>query len=239
VSRRVQGEPEKVDFGALPARAPLGVPYRFEKGELKVPPHKLKIIRKELGKVLVAQKMTCRKISSIFGQVRSSLMALPFLRVVTDQLMVFSNFNLEKGWDHQIFIPQALKDQIKELKTLLDPELGRPFREKPTRILFSDSSDLAWGGIDQTSGSMVQNFWREKKSWHINLKELEAASSTIMSLASPGDSVLLHVDNTVTLSYLRKQGGKKLHLNALLKPLLLWCLKHKVQFQVNWVPSEK
>jgi len=57
---------------------------------------------------------------------------------------------------------------------------------------------------------MVQNFWREKSFWHINLKELQAASSTIMSLASPGDSVLLHVDNTVALSYLKKQGGKNL-----------------------------
>ena len=158
--------------------------------------------------MLLAQKMSCRKISSILGQVRSCLVALPFLRVVTDQLMVFSNLHTRRGWDHQNVIPQALKDQIKELKALLDPELGRPFHEKVTRVLYSDSSDLAWGGLDQNSGQMVQNFWRDKKLWHINLKELEAAASTIMSLASPGDSVLLNVDNTVTLSYLRKQGGK-------------------------------
>ena len=70
-------------------------------------------------------------------------MALPFLRVVTDQLMGFTSLSVEKGWDHQIFIPQALKEQIKELKVLLDPELGRPFHEKATKILYSDNSDLA------------------------------------------------------------------------------------------------
>ena len=58
-----------------------------------------------------------------------------------------------------------------------------------------------------------------------------------MSLAKPGESILLNVDNTVAFSYLKKQGGKKVHLNTILKPLLLWCLQHKVQIKVNWVPT--
>ena len=56
VPRGVQGEPEKVNFGAMSISSPLGVPYRLGKGGVKGTPHKLKAIRKDLGKILVAQK---------------------------------------------------------------------------------------------------------------------------------------------------------------------------------------
>jgi hypothetical protein len=86
---------------------------------------------------------------------------------------------------------------------------------------------------------MVQEFWREQSTLHINQKELVAAVATIKSLAKPRETVVLHVDNQVTYSYLKKWGGRKIYLNQVLKPLLYWCQEKEITFQVNWVPSQK
>ena len=66
---------------------------------------------------------------------------------------------------------------------------------------------------------MVHDFWRKKRTLHINYKELEAAVATVKSLVQPGESVKLCVDNTVAYSYLKKWGGRVQGLNSVLKPL--------------------
>jgi hypothetical protein len=219
----------------------LGFVVNLEQGQLEVPSHKLKTIRKELGKVILAEKMTCRKMSSILGQIRSYLVALPFLRLVTQRLLRFSQSHMENGWDHSIYIPQDLKEEIHSLKTFLEPGKGRPFIQEAKRTLHSDSSTWAWGGMDtspQGGGGIIQDFWRKNHVLHINTKELMAAASTVQSFARPGETVLLNVDNQVALSYLKKWGGgRKDYLNKILEPLFQWCWENRVQLQVQWVPS--
>ena len=124
----------------------LGIGINLEQGRLEVPGGKLKSIRKELGKLLKCQALTCRKMASILGQVRSFLVALPFLRLVTDQLACFSNLHEIHGWDHKVQVPESLKTQVRELEDLLVPGLGRPFYSPVDRELHSDSSTHAWGG---------------------------------------------------------------------------------------------
>ena len=73
---------------------------------------------------------------------------------------------------------------------------GRTFDGKTSvRELHSDSSQEAWAGVDVTTGALVQEFWRNKRSLHINVKELEAAINTVQSLAKPKEHVTLKVDN--------------------------------------------
>ena len=45
----------------------LGMVLDFEKGVVEVPPHKLKAIQKELGKLVTHQRLTCRKSGQYFG----------------------------------------------------------------------------------------------------------------------------------------------------------------------------
>ena len=87
-------------------------------------------------------------------------------------------------------------------------KLGRAghFGKKEDRELHSDSSTWAWAGLDLKSGRFVQDFWEERAQWNINVKDLEAAISTVMSLAQEKETVLLSVDNTVTYYYLTKGG---------------------------------
>jgi hypothetical protein len=215
----------------------LGFILNLAEGKLEVPPSKLKIIRKELGKVLMAKSLTCRKMSSILGQIRSYLVALPFLRLVTQRLLKFSQSHHTNGWDFSVQIPQDLKEEIRSLKKNLEPGLGRPFAQAPSRFLASDSSTWAWGGVETTQKSFIQDFWRHDHVLHINEKELRAAVSTIQSFAKPGETIRLNVDNQVALSYLKKWGGRKNYLNKILEPLFQWCWEKQVQLDVQWVPQ--
>ena len=69
----------------------LGFTLDLKKGALEISTEKLKSIRKELGKVVLAEKMSCRKMAAILGQVRSCLVALPCLRAFSDQFVKFVN----------------------------------------------------------------------------------------------------------------------------------------------------
>jgi hypothetical protein len=215
----------------------LGFVLNLKDGRLEVCPQKLKLVRKELGKLVVCSKITCRKMAAILGSVRSFLVALPFLRAFTDTMVELVNLQQTFGWDHQVQIPPSLKSQLGDIKVLLQAWQGRDFRKSPNRDLHSDSSSFAWGGVDTQQGTFVQEFWRKDGHLHINVKELQAAVNTVQSLAKRGDVVTLSVDNTVALSYLQKGGGKLCHLNEIVRPFLWWCLKNQVQLQPQWVPS--
>ena len=123
----------------------LGFVLNLKQGLLQVPIPKLKTIRRELGKLLLAKQLSCRKMASILGQVRAYLPAIPPLRLVTDTLAEFAARAQVMGWDHTIPIPQEVKDQVRELKEFLLPDKGRPFVGPTTSTLHSDSSTHALG----------------------------------------------------------------------------------------------
>ena len=166
----------------------LGFSVDFKTGRLQVPKEKMKAIRKELGKILTHTEMSCRKMAAILGATRAFLMAMPFLRAFTDQLVQFVNQQETKGWDQKLPIPPFLKEQVKEMSLVMEMWKGRNFQGKiAVRELHSDSSQEAWAGVDITNGSVIQEFWRDKSGLHINVKELEAAINTVKSLAKPGE----------------------------------------------------
>ena len=148
--------------------------------------------------------------SAILGQIRANLLALPFLRAFTSLLTTFLQEKAHDPWDAKHFISQEMKDQIRNVRFLMENWSGRPFPVKATRVLHSDSSTLGWGGLDPRTGEKIQEFWREEKVLHINVKEMEAAINTVRSLAKPGETVQLCVDNQVIYYYLQKGGGRKI-----------------------------
>ena len=89
----------------------LGFTVDLKKGLLQVPQEKLKIVQKELGKLLTHWTMSCRKMAAILGATKRFLMAMPFLRAFTDQLARFVNQQEKLGWDKKLQIPAMLKDQ--------------------------------------------------------------------------------------------------------------------------------
>jgi hypothetical protein len=85
----------------------LGFDLDLLHGQLCVPQHKLKSLRKDLGKLLTKHSLTCRRMAAILGVARSFLFPMPFLRAFTDHLMGFVNQNQVWGWDSEIPIPPS------------------------------------------------------------------------------------------------------------------------------------
>lgn len=187
----------------------LGLQVDLERGLLQVPTAKLKSVRKELGKFLTQSTMTCRKAAAILGQVRSFLTALPCLRAFTDLLVQFVDQHSSHGWDTKLPILTQVKDQVREMGTLLKSWEGRSFNHhSAVRKIHSDSSDQGWGAVDLTSGSKLQEFWRSEKGLHINIKELKAAISATKSLAKGGGNSFSVHRQSSSLQLLEKRRGE-------------------------------
>ena len=189
----------------------LGFQINFQAGKLQITPQKVKGLKKELGKFVKKTVMSKRQVAAILGQVRSNLVAMPFLRAFTGLLVKFLAESSNHPWDSKHIIPNTIKDQLKEVKFLLENWSGRNFPQNPTRFLHSDSSTHGWGGLDIQNGNFIQEFWRDMEGppLHINKKELIAAINTIKSLSKEGETVSLSVDNQVIYYYLTTGGGRK------------------------------
>ena len=183
--------------------------------------------------------MSARKMASILGSVRAYLPAFPFLRAFTDQMVTFVNQHHHHSWDKKHSVPLVLKEQVLEVKDLMIQWTGRPFFTKENRlVLHSDSSHFQWAGINLATQEIIQDWWRDKVSLHINHKELLAAMSTVKSFAPPKSKITLCVDNIVTFSYLSKSGGRLPHLNCLVRPFLHWCQEKKIDLELQLVKSQ-
>ena len=122
-----------------------------------------------------------------------------------------------------------------------------------TATLTSDASDAGWGGyIDlppnqpaawpppplETSG-----FWsRAESERSINWREATAVSLTLQSfqrqlLAAHVSHLLVRCDNTTTVAYLRRLGGRHRHLAQATEPVVRFCLRHHIHLTVEHLPG--
>ena len=156
--------------------------------------------------------MSKRQVAAILGQVRSNLVAMPFLRAFTGLLVKFLAESSNHPWDSKHIIPNTIKDQLKEVKFLLENWSGRNFPQNPTRFLHSDSSTHGWGGLDIQNGNFIQEFWRDmegpppphkQKRAHCSYKHykksLKGRGNCILVSGQPGN---------ILLPYKRGGGGK-------------------------------
>ena len=134
--------------------------------------------------------MSPRQMAAILGNVRSFFTVMSFLRAFTDQMCEFVNLSQRHTWDEKLLIPNHLRLQITEDKNTILSWTGRPFTETSNQTLYSDSSSHGWAGIYPHSIKLVHEFWRGKVDWHINIKELLAATHTVLSLARPGHTIV-------------------------------------------------
>jgi hypothetical protein len=214
----------------------LGFTLNFLTGRLEVPSHRVKSLRKELGKFLLKKSMAKRQVAAILGKIRSMLVALPFLRGFTDTLVRFLRLKGESPWDSKYDITEDIREQLREVRGILESWSGRCFSQAVQQRLHSDASSLGWGGIDLVSRQVLHEFWRGREG-HINMKELLAAINTVKGLGRPNTVVEITVDNQVVYWYLAKGGGRKEEFNGLLRPFWRWLELKNVDLRVRWVPS--
>lgn len=110
----------------------------------------------------------------------------------------------------------------------------------PDIILFTDSSNIGWGGVNQTNGTETNGQWTiEERENHINVLELKAALLSVQSLCSDvtNKHVRINLDSTVAISYISKMGGRKPTLNSLARELWLWCKERSIWVSASHIPG--
>ena len=105
---------------------------------------------------------------------------------------------------------------------------------------FSASSFAGYGAYDD-QGHYIQHQWSSSElEWHINFQELYGAVAALQSMATPGDHVLLRIDNTTAEAYLRKRGGtKSAKLSKLAVKAGKWMLENNIRLSLQHVSSEE
>ena len=110
---------------------------------------------------------------------------------------------------------------------------------RPDLVLYTDASDSGWGaslGSDHLSG-----WWsRHVSLYSINHRELLAVFLAIRGFLPllRGQTVSLFTDNTVALSYLRKEGGTRSStLNEVAQAVLRLCEASDVRLLPQFVPG--
>ena len=202
-----------------------GVTADFSNGSFCIPSYKRKSYRRELGQLLTRTHVSLRKLASVFTRVRSLLVCFPGLRVLSDHLVSLVQTASFVGYETVVAIPGDVKAQVCMCKSYLSSWEERPMEGRLfTRSIAVDASGLELAAIDtMTAVQQAHAFVQDPHTLHRNEKELLAADLGACRLCLPSDVVELTVGNSVSFYYIKKQKGRKSHLNDLLSPLLLFC----------------
>ena len=179
----------------------LGMLLDFATGKVEVPP-KVENYTEGTWKVAKGILSHLQKSGQHFGPSQELFGGPSFLMLVTDQLLDFTSLNRQGGWTNDCSFRRNSRHKSENWKHTCTLGLEEIFQKELKGICTPTA--LSWpGGAGHVYGKIGAEFWREKKTLHINYKELEAAVATIKSLANPGEVVELCVDNTVAYSYLK------------------------------------
>lgn len=116
----------------------------------------------------------------------------------------------------------------------------RILRPAPTVEVFTDASDLGWGGCVRrytTNGRWTS----EESCLHINAKELKAILFTLQSFACllKGCHVKVMCDNTTAIAYVNEMGGtKSLVCNSICIDIWNWCISKDIWVTCAHIPGK-
>ena len=233
------GQPAKVSFGTFTGNPSSRVYHQLQRRKVGDPKGKNKASQKGIGKNSHLPKHDLQKNGSHFGNCQKFSDSSPIFEGFFRPNGAMCETGKPGGLGFPFTGPLNLATRGQETQNsnsrMARKAVSRQGSHKgtPFRCL-----KLGLGGLDSTSGKQVQEFWREYKCLHINVKEIKAAVHTVQALAKQGEMVHLNVDNSVCWAYLRKGGGRLSHLNALLRPFFNWCQEKQVQLKVSLVPSK-
>jgi len=141
-----------------------------------------------------------RVLASFAGLAEASGLALPLARFMLRAL--YDDLKRRRGWGGAVLLSSQSRADLRWWTQLAgSPAIGRAIWKSPeTRHIWSDASDVGWGGALQANlrQSPAHGFWSPSEfPWHITLKELVAVRKTVEHFLPylRGHRVCLHEDN--------------------------------------------
>ena len=201
---------------------------------------------KDTARGLLREKfVTVRKLAKFLGMVTALAHAVLPWRLRSRATLAFKNnvFKVLKKWDAPVTLTEESKLELRTWINCLQDWNGRLINEeKPSWTTVSDSSATGFGGLSRAEDFITAQAWEGSNlGRHSTRLETSAAVRVIREfilLKDLKDGALLHEsDNTTTVSYLNKQGGRVKEISTEVEDLWKFCLDRNIVIHSNHVPG--
>jgi len=193
---------------------------------IELPQEKQLRISNKCIECLQKDKLSIQILSELIGNMIAAVPACKIGLLYTRQLEIekIAALRVHNGnYNAKMQLSREAKQDIKWwLKHL--PNFRQSLSRKPIdHVVFTDASLIGWGA--ECSGLEAKGTWPAELNGvaHINLLELYAVFFGLKSLIKEnGKHILLRVDNTTSLSYIKRFGGCKSDLHLIAKMIWQW-----------------
>ena len=175
-----------------------------------------------------------RELARIAGTIISAALAVgPISRLLTRQM--YFAIETRSAWDYIIHFPPSLLQELKFWYCNIDCLNGYSIRPPLAThtVLFSDASDIAFGGFSATlDGSVVSGMWEsEDIGQSSTFRELKAIFYVLLSYVAQlkHKRVKIFTDNQAAARIVAI-GSSKSHLQALAMDIFNLCLANSIRF---------
>jgi hypothetical protein len=220
-----------------------------------LPFEKLKKIQQKMRKVIklcqASVQMTLKQWASVLGTMRSTLVCVLPSLLFSQGVRRFVNSAItthKSCWEKVMALPPL--EVLENLRRFAGPDLrlynGRPIRPLPADLLMDTDASGFGGGIVSTSPLELEGRWHwlsaEAKK-HINWKELVTHLRGLESLEMqcPGlvlnSTIFNRTDNSVSMSYVNRQGGRVPELSFAAEALWYWLLARGCTIRDLFLPG--
>jgi hypothetical protein len=236
----------------------LGVEIDTRTMIVRIPDDKLTKARNKLNKILLdldeGRPVTVRTWASLIGTIGSLRDAIAETRMYLVHIQRDKQEFLDQlGWEAPMTISAQAWEELMFWKQHLTDlaTKGRRFQFIPHDItLATDASELGYGAMIESGAPLsaedqdleFQGQWSDKEAdRHNNWRELRAAVLAIQHFSNKFNwrqrKILVRTDNTVTLAYLNRLGGKIPHLNEELIALHKFCKARDLTLVAEYIPG--
>ena len=212
--------------------------------EIRLPQDKLDTAKSELLKLLSQKKATLHDIQSITGFLNFTCAVIPMGRPFLRRLI-----NLTCGVRYASFkirITRPVRADLRMWLLFLKYHNGIPI-QNTNKWVSSDTLSLATD-LAQSKGfaAVLDNKWasgawsNSEKKLHISVLEFYPIVLAVMLWGHQlkNKNMLFLCDNMAVVEVINKQSCKDLHLLALLRQLVLSCLKLNIHFRAKHIPGK-
>ena len=222
----------------------LGMELDSERMKILVPREKVRKTLQEARRTLGLKKIKLRKLAAFSGLLSS--LAFGFGPNQIHQRMIQRNialFNQRKvPWDHAIPVFGETKKELRWWIRYLTRWNGKNIIDDGEEChIYTDASKSGWGASSSTDSN--SGVWgQQERNQSSNFRELKAVLLSLKeNLATiKGKKVVVHSDNTTTISQINRQSSPRhLHLLKLSKAIWNLCLQHRIKLRAEYIPGEE
>ena len=224
----------------------LGFVIDTESGVITLPLEKSSNLRNAIRNLLNSRSVSLRQFAKVLGSLVATSPANTYLKVHTKLLDIFKTDKLKQlGYDYEaiIYLPREIREELEWWEMHIQNVQAPLHVSDPNIVIYTDASNLGWGGFMPQSEQTCQGRWTEEEALdHINVLELRAVFYVLKALCSGHSDIHVRImtDNTTAMSCINKQGSThSLDCNRITRQIWLWAEERQIYISAAHVPGSE